>query len=368
MLYDNPWLWFFSYLGIGLLLGTVLYRSDFCMAGMLRDVFLFRDRTRLRHLFLAVVLTLFLFLLVREVGWQTFDSPAGFSRGSLLGVAGGVVFGIGMVLAGGCVFSTLYKMAGGNLAYVLVFCGIIAGSLLYAELFPWLQVLEQQLALAGPAGLNQLWPQAARAASWLLVAGALILFVTWQRQDQWQLPSASEGYVQPWLAAVFLAALNAAAYLLSGLPLGISTAYAKLGAFAENLLLPAHVAQLEYFNRSSLVVRAGESLLLGGAGPRLDMVAYTEGALLLGILLGAFFNALLLREFRIYGRPPLRQGGAAFAGGVMLALGARLANGCNIKHLLGGLPLLSFQSLLFFGGLLVGAWVGARLLPRIILR
>lgn len=362
------WLWFFAYLGIGLLLGTVLYRSDFCMAGMLRDAFLFRDRTRLRHLFLAVMLTLFLFLLVRESGWQTFESPAGFNRGSLLGAAGGVVFGIGMVLAGGCVFSTLYKMAGGNLTYVLVFCGIITGSLLYAEFFPRLHVLEQQLALGGAAGLNQLWPQAARAASWLLVAGSVILFIRWQRQGRWQIHSAAEGFVQPWLAAVFLAWLNGAAYLLSGLPMGISTAYAKLGSFAENLFLPAHVAQLEYFNRITLVIKAGETFLYGGAGPRLDMVAYTEGALLLGILLGAFFNALLLGEFRIHGWPPMRQGGAAFAGGVLLALGARMANGCNIKHLLGGLPLLSFQSLLFFGGLLVGTWLGARLLPRIILR
>ncbi|MHB1397332.1 MAG: YeeE/YedE family protein [Trichloromonadaceae bacterium] len=364
---DISWLWFSAYFVTGLGLGTVLYRSDFCMAGMLRDLFLFNDRVRLRHLLLAVILTAFLFLLVREFGWRPVGT-AGFSRGSWLGVAGGVIFGIGMVLAGGCVFSTLYKMAGGNLTYLLSFFGIITGSLIYAELFPWLLLLEQRWALGDAVNLFQICPHLALTTSWLLMALFAGLFIRWQRQGKWLVSACSAGYLQPWSAAIFLALLNGAVYLGSGLPLGISTVYAKLGAVLENLLIPGHVATLEYFNQTSMVIVVGETLLRGGAGPRMDIVAYTEGALFMGVLLGAFINAVKLREFRIYGWPPPRQAGAAFAGGILIALGARMANGCNIKHVLGGLPLLSIQSLLFFGGLLVGAWLGARLLPRIILR
>jgi len=55
-----------------------------------------------------------------------------------------------------------------------------------------------------------------------------------------------------------------------------------------------------------------------------------------------------------------------FAGGVIMALGSRMTPGCNIWHLLGGLPLFTMQSLLFLVGLLPGAWLGAILLRRLV--
>jgi uncharacterized protein len=364
----NPWLWSCFYLGLGLLLGSVLYRSDFCMAGILRDVFLFRDFTLLRHLFLAVMLCTFFFLMMREAGILPSEQPQTFGGGSLLGVLGGVIFGIGMVLAGGCVLSTLYKIGGGNLAHGLAFAGIIIGSLLYAELFPLLWAAEQHLAFGSETTLMQLWPRGARTALWLAIGGTAALCAVWQRQGKWRVYAAAEGYLQPWRVAVALALLNLAAYAFSGWPLGISTAYAKVGAFLQMQLAPGHTAGLEYFSQTSLTVVAGTSILSGGSGPQIDLYVYTEVMLMLGVFAGGLFNALLLHEFRLSGWPPLRQGLAALGGGILLAMGARMAGGCNIKHLLGGLPLLSIQSFLFLGGLLAGVWIGVLLLPKIIYR
>ncbi|MDO3379845.1 YeeE/YedE family protein [Geoalkalibacter halelectricus] len=355
MLMDAPVWWFFLYFGLGLLLGTVLYRSDFCMASMVRDVFLFRDGVRLRHLYLAFILTFFLFLLVRELGLSVSDQLTGFESVSLLGFGGGLVFGFGMVLAGGCVMSTLYKMASGNLTYVLAFVGIIVGSLLYAEFFPQIRAFEIRLALEIPASLFELRPQAARILAWLLVGGSLAVIVWWRRCGAWRLAAGAEGYIQPWKVAIVLALCNLIIYLTSGMPLGISSAYAQVGGMAASLVAPEHIAALEYFRRSN---NFGVPELRG----------YTEMILMAGIVTGALFNALVLREFRLYGLPPWRQGGAAFAGGILIALGARMAQGCNYKHLLGGLALFSTQSMLFVPGLLLGVWVGSWLLPRIVLR
>jgi|UPI000694F78A uncharacterized membrane protein YedE/YeeE len=368
MLLSGLWSWFFFYLGLGMIIGTALYRSDFCMAGILRDVFLFKDYERLRHLFLAVILTLLFFTLLR-----TFDlAPANnFSAGHksfLLGSVGGVVFGFGMVLAGGCVFGTLYKMAAGNLTYLLAFVGLVAGSLLYAELHPWLRSIPANEPWHGELNLLEQWPGFVGASSWILVGILLVLFIWWRRQGKWTVAAAPEGYMQPWLTAVLLAAANLAAYAVSGLPVSISTMYAKLGAWLESLVAPVHVATLDYFSRPSFVVDIGSATFPVGGGPQLDFYAFTEGGLMLGVLAGAFLNALWLKEFRLSGWPPPRQAASALVGGVFMALGARMGNGCNIKHLLGGVPLLSLHSMLFVCGMLLGAWLGAQVLPRIILR
>jgi hypothetical protein len=49
-----------------------------------------------------------------------------------------------------------------------------------------------------------------------------------------------------------------------------------------------------------------------------------------------------------------------------MALGSRMAQGCNVWHLLGGLPLFSLPSLLFLVGLFPGAWLGGRWLRRLL--
>ncbi|MFO7576935.1 MAG: YeeE/YedE family protein [Pelovirga sp.] len=361
----EPLHWFLFYFFLGLLLGTALYRSDFCLAGILRDFFLFRDHIRLTHLLLAVIVTALLFVLAAEAGLRPFDALTGFRTATVLGSSGGLIFGFGMVLAGGCVFSSLYKMGGGNLTYLLVFGGIVCGSLLYAELFPWLRVRDVPLL---PGSLRQLWPWGHRPFGLILLGALTVLVVYGRRRKFWCVDNEASGYLQPLYVALVLAGANGAAYLLSGWPLGISTAYAKLGAFFEVLLVPAHAAGVVFFQQVSLEMTSGDLVMSGRAGPQWDLYANTEGALFGGILLGAFVNALLLREFRVHGWPPPRQGLLAFGGGVLLALGARLAQGCNIKHLLGGVPLLSSQSILFVVFMLVGIKLGTLVLPRLLLR
>jgi uncharacterized protein len=368
VLLAEPYFLAISCFVIGLLLGSALYRSDFCTAGILRDIFLFRDYTLLRHLLLAVIMTMFLFLLARLAGVLPSEPPPSYGRVTLLGVAGGVLFGVGMVLAGGCVVGTLYRMGGGNLASFFAFTGIISGSLLYAELQPVFLRLADSAFLAGEVTLLQKWPLAGDIVPWILILAAAPLLLKWRRQGLMVLSAGARGYLQPWRAAVLLACLNLLFYLVAGMPIGISTAFAKLGAFMMSLVAPEHVSRLQYFSEPSLVAQTSAGIFTGGAWPRLDLIFYIEMTLLLGIILGAFVSAVVLREFRVYGLPPARQAMAAFGGGILMAMGARIASGCNVKFVLGGLPLLSFQAMLFVGGMLLGAWLGSLLIARIILR
>ena len=92
-----------------------MHRSDFCMAGAFRDLFLFRTTFMLRMLVLAVVASMILFEAARLMGLlSTYPFPL-LGAPSLATFAGGLLFGTGMVLAGGCVVGTLYKLGAGSL-------------------------------------------------------------------------------------------------------------------------------------------------------------------------------------------------------------------------------------------------------------
>ncbi len=152
------------------------------------------------------------------------------------------------------------------------------------------------------------------------------------------------------------------------MPLGISTTYTKIAAIIENLFIPGHVSQVAYFKALPLNAhhRLLDAQLLGGAGPALDSIWDIQFPLILGITFGSALSAVLLGEFAIRHNIPGRQMLTALIGGAIMGLGSRLTPGCNIWHLMGGIPILAMSSLLFLLGLPLGTWIGAKILFRLL--
>ncbi len=352
---------------LGGVAGIVMHRSDFCVVRTFRDFFLFGQTYMLRCLVLLVATTMVLFETARQFGLlANYPFPL-LGPPSLANLCGGFLFGIGMVLAGGCVVGTLYKMGSGSFTSFLAFLGLIAGSVLYAEFHSWwLPFARATTFCPGKVTI----PQMLGVRPPFVVASVLACAVypcrRWFRKDAWKRRSAAEGYLQPWCAAICLAFIGTLSYILIGMPLGVTTAYAKLGAYAEGLVFPEHVAGLAYFRASTLdyLPPFGAVRLTGGAGPRLDAITAIQFPLIAGIVCGSALSALLLHEFKIYVRVPLRQGASAMAGGVIMGLASRMAPACSVWHLFGGLPVLATQSVLFLLGLIPGAWVGCRILVK----
>ncbi|HHO48381.1 MAG TPA: YeeE/YedE family protein [Desulfobacteraceae bacterium] len=335
---------------LGFAFGVVLYRGDYCMVAMLRDFFLIRNTTLLRSFVLYFLVASVLFHVGGLGSLLPFLPPPTFAPPSLATMAGGVLFGVGIVLAGGCVVGTLYKMAGGNLINWIAFAGILAGSLLYAEVHPLVQQFSSQTILIHSITAAQNNSVLKAVILLTVIAAGLLAIWKWSRHGGLNVTAFAKGYIQPWKTAIILALLNFFYYVLSGTPMGITTAYAKAAAYLEQVFLPGHVAGLAYFQENSVIFQAGETLITGGAGPRMDFISHTELALMVGIFSGALATALYYGEFRIYGLPPRRQATAALAGGILLAMGARIASGCNVKFFLGGLPLLAWQAIFFYCG------------------
>lgn len=354
----------------GLLAGFVMHRSDFCVTAMFRDMFLFKDFFLLRMLVLLVVVSMLAFELGRLSGMlRPYPFPL-LGAPSLASLIGGLVFGIGMVLAGGCVVGTLYKLGSGSVAGGVAFIGMIIGSALYAEWHPVWSVFAKATALTSAITLPQVLELSPNLLVLPLSAVGAYLLWQWHRQGKLTRPSYAAGHIAPWKAALILSLIGFVSYLLVGMPLGITTSYAKLGALLESQVWPEHVAQLAFFKAQPLAYVApfGSETLRGGPGPAFDAVGAIQYPLIVGIILGAFISAMLVGEFRLHYRIPRRQYVSALLGGVLLGMAARMVPGCNIWHLWGGVPILAGQSLLFLLGILPGTWIGSKLLTRFVIR
>lgn len=367
-----------SYLGVmilgGLLIGSVagfvMHRSDFCVAGMFRDLFLFRASSRLKCLLLLVAVSMLLFEGIRLSGWVPVPYPF-FGPPSFVNVFGGLLFGVGMVLAGGCVVGTLYKMGSGSLASFLTFLGLILGSTLYALLYPVCVVWLKPLVLPTDAVTI---PQLLGVTPWVVVLPCSILIggmiYRWWKQGQLQEAMVVEEYLQPMKAAFLLALLGAASVVLVGMPMGITTSYTKFGAFLVQAVAPEWYASIAYFKLMPLkyVPPFGAKLITGGTGAQVDAVSLVQFPLIIGIVAGAAVSAFRLGEWQFRWRLPWRQLISAIAGGVIMGVASRLAPACNIWHLFGGLPILALQSILFVVGLIPGAWIGGLILTRYVMK
>lgn len=111
-----------------------MHRSDFCVTACFRDVFLFRALFLIRQLLLLVVVSMALFEASRLTGVIRIHPFPLLGPPSLVNLIGDFVFGIGMVLAGGCVRGSLYKLGAGSARSLLAV--MLAGSALYAERHP----------------------------------------------------------------------------------------------------------------------------------------------------------------------------------------------------------------------------------------
>lgn len=88
---------------------------------------------------------------------------------------------------------------------------------------------------------------------------------------------------------------------------------------------------------------------------------YSTSLLNLGVIAGACAAALLARQFRIQGAPPFEIF-KALIGGSLMGIGAAMAFGCNIGGFFSATSALSMAGLAMMVGLLIGVYIGLRLL------
>lgn len=124
----TSFLWF-----TGIIFGFILQKSRFCFTAAMRDLYLTRRATIFKALLVALALTTigitaikyFYFLNGLAVPGKNYVLPVSFAT-----AMGGLLFGIGMVIAGGCASGTLMRVGEGHLMQAVTLVFIIIGSAL----------------------------------------------------------------------------------------------------------------------------------------------------------------------------------------------------------------------------------------------
>jgi hypothetical protein len=114
----------------GALFGIIFQRSRLCFCSAFREIFVSRNGTVMKWILLSIAIGTIGFSILKSQGYQPmhFVLPLGFHT-----VAGGFIFGVGMVIAGGCGVGILWRSAEG---YVRAWIALIAGMLTSAAWVP----------------------------------------------------------------------------------------------------------------------------------------------------------------------------------------------------------------------------------------
>lgn len=155
-----------------------------------------------------------------------------------------------------------------------------------------------------------------------------------------------------WIGAILLGVLNTGLFMISGKPWGVTAAMASWGAEGMRLF-GASPENWPFFTER-------------GISSQVDGYPFFFYGTILNfsVIIGALSAALIHQEFRI--RLPRRgkQYFAALLGGILMGYGARLAGGCSIGALVGGIASFSLHGWLFGLCLIPGAWLGLKLGQR----
>lgn len=362
----------------GLAFGFVLQRSRFCFASAFRDLFLLGDARVMKGIIagLAVATAGFTVLMARlvpEISFGGLPPGATVLPLGLHTLLGGVLFGVGMVLAGGCTSGSLYRAGEGYIGSMVALLGIMLGLEISSHTWNWWwQVHIGQAPLVWfPAHLGYL------GATLITFAGLLALFVLvswWEFRASILLPikraepvaptSLREQFGALWqtifvkgwpvvVGGVALGVLNVLLYTYRH-PWGV---VAGLGIWADKLASIVDLEAGELLGRSSLAGCAFEPETASALGhmPLLNV----------GVIVGAFIAACFAAEFKLrFPRQAIRYG-QSIGGGVLMGYGAGLALGCTVGAFFSAIPSLALNGWVFGGSLAIGAYLGVKIINRL---
>jgi uncharacterized membrane protein YedE/YeeE len=369
---------FAMYWVFGLAFGFVLQRARFCFASAFRDLFLLGYGRNMKGVLagLAVGSVGFGLVMSRQVPMTFLDILPPSANVLPLGIhtaLGGLLFGAGMVVAGGCVSGSLYRMGEGYVASWVAFAGVMVGLLVSAYTWNWWW--DAVIADAPRWWLPSWIGHPGALVVTLAGLGAVYVGVLWMEQRAGMVvPGPQHGVeANAGVAAelrsvarrVFVhgwAAVPAGA-VLGGLNVLLFTAQEPWGFTGEVSRWSLGAASLVNLEPPTL---AGVADLPGCVFVPADGSFFNHMIFLVtGMWYGSFAGALGAGEFKL--RIPKRRARyvQSLGGGLFMGYGAGLAMGCTIGAFFSGIPSLAVNGWVFAVFLGAGAWIGTQMIRRI---
>jgi len=363
-------LWVMTAIPIGFLFGFFLEKADLCGASAFSEVLLVKDGKKLWGLWIIIVVSMLVFSSLSFMGLIKLN-PKPLLWASYL--VGGILFGVGIVLAGGCVSGCLFKTGQGNINSMAGLIGIPIGvaAVEYGPLSASAKYLKQfmiQNANGGPVTLSSVTGLPFGLLA--MIFGILTLLAAWRLKqhasktaplkENERMPFFQRCLTKPWKpwqAGIAIGILGGLAYLSSAAtgrnyPLGVTH-----GVLHAELLATDAPLTFVYKPSTSSQSKAPKKInaeLSPNAAPSKKVSLWLIFEVV-ALVLGAFFSAKLSGKIQFLPRPP-DQTVIAFLGGILLGIGAAIAGGCVVGNIMSGLALMSVGNMLFAATVLLANW------------
>lgn len=323
---------------VGTVFGFVLQRTRFCLTGGFRDMYIAKNNTVFYAFLIAITVQSIGVISLIQLG--IVSNP--YENYSILGaVLGSYIFGIGIVLAGGCATGTWYRAGEGLIGswIALFFYMLSAASMKSGLLLP----LNEKIASYGVVNEDFAGQLGISVWYFVLVLSAVTSFLIVRdlrkpAKKAATLPPKYQGlrhylfektYPKYW-AGFVIGLIALAAWPASEITgrvggLGITTPSAHLITY---------------------IVTGDSSLLNWGV------------FLVLGIFLGSFIAAKGSGEFR-WRLPDLPTVGKSVVGGILMGVGASWAGGCTIGNGLTATAVMSSKGWIALLLTILGVWTAS---------
>ncbi len=347
---------------LAMIFGYIGNKTHFCTMGAVSDIVNIGDWGRMRAWLLAIAVAIIGTNLLVHYGYldisKTIYTTANFYW--LAAIVGGVAFGIGMTLAGGCGQRTLVRVGGGNLKSIVVFIFLGYAALvtlrgiLGAFRVNYLQADLFTIHLDGMATLPTLLGLEQAATLWvaLAIAAALLVFIFSSRDFR--------GNWDGILGGVVIGAVVVGGWYVTG----------KMG-FGED----PDTLEMVYLGTNSHL--AESMTFVAPVGYTMDYWAYwTDTATIItfgiasvfGVGVGSFIYAVTHKTFRWEFFTSPQDLVRHIIGATLMGFGGVTAIGCTIGQGVTGISTLSIMSFLVLASIIAGAAATMKIQYAIMMR
>jgi uncharacterized membrane protein YedE/YeeE len=337
----------------GLALGYILQKGRFCLNSAFRDIIFIKDLDLFRSYLLCLAVAIIGTNLLEDTGpIMAFDQESGqfvsthLMRQSFVPVAnilGGFLFGLGIVLAGGCASGIVYRLGEGQIAAFIAIVGFFFGVGMTTDgmLSPVRDLLKSfRVDVFGNTN-PALWDifGGGAVAKWATIGIFCLIILIFAFKGKPTFGKNGKGF--SWgLTGVLIGLLTVIAWEVSSI----------FGGVPRGLAITTPLR--EFFN--SMLTNSTHSPF-----PEFSFLGIFTGTwgvfFIFAVPLGAAISALALKEFK-WKIPPAKEVLTVFFGSVLMGIGAVIAGGCNLGHGVTGMSTMSIASLAGITSIILGNW------------
>ena len=286
-----------------------------------------------------------------------------------------MVFVVGMVVSGGCISGTIYRIAEGYVASIITMLGVIIGAVLLIASwdFWWVNLISKESKIFLPStfslgyGFSLLITLIGLFLIYILVLfieskSGIVEYKVNEIQD-----NNSQDLKSKLLVVFQSFFVKSWSIKLGGLSVGfLSIVYflfhSPPGVTGEIMKLSLNISKVINLSDGVLSGIGSLSGCLGSIGSS-GIISHTFVSTV-GVFFGALISALFSREFKIRKPKEFKRYYQSLSGGVLMGYSASLGIGCTIGAFFSAIPSLSLSGWVFGFSLLLGSFIGTKIIRR----